>query len=87
MTNALFSLDQINFTFKWLQSFSEQIYYLIPLCIHVALTISKIPEEIKQLLNMPVPFQMQQLHTFGWLLTPLITVALGNMTSLTVDKL
>ena len=56
----------------------EHVYYLLPLCVHVALPLLILPSWVKDLLNAPMPIQMQQLHVWGWLLTPLIVFVLGS---------
>ena len=56
----------------------EQNYYLLPLCVHVALIIFKFPEDFKTLLYSPIPSQMQQVHTFAWLLSPLLVFVFGS---------
>ena len=69
---------QITFKFSWLWDMLEHVYYLLPLCVHVALPLLILPSWVKDLLNAPMPIQMQQLHVWGWLLTPLIVFVLGS---------
>ena len=67
---------------SWLFSLFEQCYYLLPLCVHIALPILhrnvSMPNELKDILEAPLPIQMQRLHAFTWLLGPLICCALGS---------
>ena len=56
----------------------EHVYYLLPLCVHVAIPLLILPSWIKDVLASPIPTQMQQLHVWGWLLTPLIVFVLGS---------
>lgn len=56
----------------------EQNYYLLPLCVHVALPIFKFPEDFKTLLYSPIPTELQQVHTFAWLLSPLLIFVFGS---------
>jgi hypothetical protein len=63
---------------NWFQLLIEHTYYLLPLCVHVALPFLIVPDEIKSILDAPLPTQMQQLHAFAWLLGPLIVFALGS---------
>ena len=58
----------------------EHTYYLLPLCVHVALPFLTLiaPTELKSILEAPLPEQMQQLHAFAWLLGPLVCCALGS---------
>lgn len=74
----LFCNTQMDLTAKWLQMFMEHTYYLLPLCVHVALPILKVPDELKRILDSPLPCNLQQLNTFGWLLVPLVACALGS---------
>jgi len=64
----------------WLFSFLEHCYYLLPLCVHVALPFVSdyLPTPMKPLMEAPLPDQMQRLHAFAWLLGPLVCCALGN---------
>lgn len=64
----------------WLLNIVEHTYYLLPLCVHVALPFADghIPVQFKTLLEAPVPDQMQRLHAFAWLLGPLVCCALGS---------
>lgn len=64
----------------WLEDFSLHCYYLIPLCVHVAMPFLslRVSDDIKSILNAPLPHQAQQLHAFFWLLGPLIVFALGS---------
>ena len=65
---------------RWLWDILEHGYYLLPLCVHMALPFVSFPfpSWIKDVLSAPIPLQMQQLHAWGWLLTPLIVFALGS---------
>lgn len=56
----------------------EHVYYLLPLCVHMALPHLILPSWAKDILASPIPTQMQQLHVWGWLLTPLIVFVLGS---------
>lgn len=69
----------IVFEMKWFDEFTKHTYYLLPLCVHVAMPFLKIiPEEFKSLLNDPLPKGMQQIHELGWLLAPLMCFSLGS---------
>lgn len=67
---------------QWLQTLATHTFYLLPLCIHITMDVAMpllvLPAELKLLLVSPLPDQMQQLHAFAWLLTPLIVFALGS---------
>lgn len=56
----------------------EHCYYLLPLCVHVALPLITVPDEVRSILEAPLPVQMQHLNTFAWLLGPLVCCALGS---------
>mmetsp|Transcript_15947 Transcript_15947/g.35289 ORF Transcript_15947/g.35289 Transcript_15947/m.35289 type:complete len:664 (+) Transcript_15947:182-2173(+) len=64
----------------WGWQFLEHCYYLLPLCVHVALPFlgSALPSSVVAVLEAPLPAQMQALHAFAWLLGPLVCCALGN---------
>ena len=64
----------------WLYSLVEHTYYLLPLCVHVAIPFvnSVVPANIAVILNAPIPDEMQRLHAFAWLLGPLVCCALGS---------
>jgi hypothetical protein len=62
----------------WLHSFLEHCYYLLPLCVHVAMPFLIVPAEIKAVLEAPLPSSMQQLQVFAWVLGPLVMFALGS---------
>ena len=55
---------------SWARLLMEHCYYLLPLCVHVAMPFLSplVPEEVKNVLDAPLPNQMQQLHAFAWLL-------------------
>lgn len=65
---------------SWAWSFAEHVYYLLPLCVHVAMPFIEVnlPTEVKAVLSAPLPSPMQQMEAFGWLLGPLICFALGG---------
>mmetsp|Transcript_9516 Transcript_9516/g.15790 ORF Transcript_9516/g.15790 Transcript_9516/m.15790 type:complete len:732 (+) Transcript_9516:165-2360(+) len=63
---------------QWAWMFVEHVYYLLPLCVHVALPFLTVPAEIKSVLEAPLPDQVQRLHAFAWLLGPLACCALGS---------
>eukprot|EP00596_Hydrurales_sp_CCMP1899_P008289 CAMPEP_0119042208 /NCGR_PEP_ID=MMETSP1177-20130426/14444_1 /TAXON_ID=2985 /ORGANISM="Ochromonas sp, Strain CCMP1899" /LENGTH=666 /DNA_ID=CAMNT_0007008827 /DNA_START=246 /DNA_END=2246 /DNA_ORIENTATION=- len=67
----------ISFSASWFWDIVEHSYYLLPLCVHVALPLFTFPSWAKGLAA-PMPFQMQQLHVWGWALTPLIVFVLGS---------
>jgi hypothetical protein len=79
-TSTLFLQIDISRPAFWLLSFLEHCYYLLPLCVHVALPFLNgyIPSVLKPVLEAPLPDQMQRLHAFGWLLGPLVCCALGS---------
>ena len=68
------------FSTDWLWNIMEHSYYLLPLCVHTVLPLVSVPFPtwIKDVLAAPIPLQMQQLHVWAWLLTPLIVFALGS---------
>ena len=78
-SNCLQQIDLKNIVF-WVSSFLEHCYYLLPLCVHAALPFvsSYVPSPVQPLLEAPVPYQMQRLQAFVWLLGPLVCCALGN---------
>jgi hypothetical protein len=63
---------------SWVQQFLEHCYYLLPLCVHVAMPYLVLPSEIKAVLDAPLPTPMQQLHAFAGVLGPLVCCALGS---------
>ena len=71
-------LFQVSFSLSWIGEMLEHVYYLLPLCVHVALPLLILPSWIKDVLASPIPTQMQQLHVWGWLVTPLIVFVLGS---------
>ena len=70
----------VKLSMDWMWNIMEHSYYLLPLCVHVAMPWVSVPFPvwIKDVLAAPIPLQMQQLHVWGWLLTPLIVFALGG---------
>lgn len=70
----------------WLSRLLEHCYYLLPLCVHAALPILtggsvlpiSVPSWIKDAMAAPLPIEMQQLHVWGWLFTPMVAFALGS---------
>mmetsp|Transcript_30664 Transcript_30664/g.41994 ORF Transcript_30664/g.41994 Transcript_30664/m.41994 type:complete len:320 (+) Transcript_30664:99-1058(+) len=70
----------LNNPFQWAGLLMEHSYYLLPLCIHVAMPFLSplVPAEVMSVLDAPLPTQMQQLHAFAWLLGPLIVFAFGS---------
>lgn len=56
----------------------EHIYYLLPLCVHVAMPFIKVPQEVKNILEGPLPGPIKQMEAFGWLLGPLMIFAFGS---------
>lgn len=72
--------DYIDFSspLTWLTDFSLHLYYLLPLCVHITLPFWRVSEEIKAVLNQPLPVELQQVYAFAWLLGPLIVFALGS---------
>eukprot|EP01038_Epipyxis_sp_PR26KG_P009099 gene9099-12270_t len=71
------SID-LNHPIAWFQLFVEHCYYLLPLCVHVSLPFLIVPQEIKNILDAPLPVQLQQLNAFTWMLAPLIIFAMGS---------
>jgi len=61
-----------------LENFFLHCYYLLPLCVHTAIPMLNVSDDIKSILNAPLPGELQQLHVFWWLLGPLIVFALGS---------
>jgi hypothetical protein len=76
-TTLIFCM-KVSFSFSWVGEMLEHVYYLLPLCVHVALPLLILPSWAKDILASPIPTQMQQLHVWGWLLTPLIVFVLGS---------
>lgn len=70
----------LNNPLQWASLLMEHSYYLLPLCIHVAMPFLSplVPAEVMSVLDAPLPTQMQQLHAFAWLLGPLIVFAFGS---------
>mmetsp|Transcript_20457 Transcript_20457/g.56753 ORF Transcript_20457/g.56753 Transcript_20457/m.56753 type:complete len:719 (-) Transcript_20457:122-2278(-) len=62
----------------WASMLLEHTYYLLPLCVHVALPFLIVPAEIRSILEDPLPVQMQRLNAFAFLLGPLVAFALGS---------
>ena len=56
----------------------EQNYYLLPLCVHVALPIFKFPDSLQTFFNSPIPSEIVRLNTFAWLLSPLLLFVFGS---------
>ncbi len=56
----------------------EQVYYSLPSFVNFFLAIFKFPEEFQRILNSPIPSQLQQVHTFAWLLSPLLIFVFGS---------
>jgi hypothetical protein len=44
----------------------------------VAVPLVKLPAWISIILAAPIPLEMQQLHAWGWIVTPLVAFALGS---------
>ncbi len=57
---------------------SEKVYYSLPSVVNVFLPIIQFPEEFQKLVNGPIPDPIQQIHTFAWLLSPLVTFVFGS---------
>lgn len=57
---------------------TEHIYYLIPLVIAVVLPYIPSNESISSFLVSPLATPMQQLHSFAWLIAPLISFMIGG---------
>jgi hypothetical protein len=70
--------DHFSMTTQWFEAFAEHTYYLLPLCIHIAIPVLEIPTDIMDILTSPIPCQMQQLHTYAMLLAPLMAFTLGS---------
>jgi hypothetical protein len=62
----------------WLANLLEHTYYLLPLVVHVVLPFLPVSSEVSDVLDAPLPDQMQRLHVFAWLLGPLVCCALGS---------
>jgi hypothetical protein len=64
--------------FNWLENFAMHCYYLVPLCVHTALPLLNVSDDMNDILKAPMPREAQQLYVFAWLLGPLIVFALGS---------
>lgn len=62
----------------WASQFLEHCYYLLPLVVHISLPFLYVPEEIKSILEAPLPVQMQRLHGATFIIGPLICFAIGS---------
>jgi hypothetical protein len=78
LTRVSIDFFQIEFSSQWLWSIVEHTYYLLPLCVHAAMPHIILPSGFKEVLAAPIPIEFQQLHVWGWLVTPLIAFVLGS---------
>ena len=69
-------------SWKWVWHLVEHTYYLLPLSVHAALPLLNVvipfPSWMKDLLAAPIPVEMQRLHVWGWIVTPLIAFVIGS---------
>ena len=68
----------MDFSSDWLNSFTEHTYFLMPLCVHVAIPLLKLPKEVESFLSRPLPTTLQSLTVYSWLILPLAAVIYGS---------
>jgi hypothetical protein len=69
---------QMDMTMEWASKFFEHTYYLLPLCVEVALPWIPGSRSFQQLLASPLPVPLQYWTSQIWIIVPLILVVYGS---------
>ncbi len=69
---------KMDFTWKWMEKFVDHVYYLLPLCIHSAMPLFNMSDEVRAVVMGPFPAALQALHVYSWVLLPFAVLVYGS---------